>query len=59
MNARAMIEAAIAAAASRLADKQTRAADLGEDIRKEQANIADLQAALATLPAPTEQEPSE
>ncbi len=59
MNARTMIEAAITAATDRLATKQTAAADLAEDIRREQATIADLQTALETLPAPTEQEPTE
>ncbi|WP_157480197.1 hypothetical protein [Leifsonia sp. Root227] len=55
MNARAMIEAAIAAAVARLSDKQTAAADLAEDIRKEQATIADLDAALSALPEAPDQ----
>lgn len=59
MSARNMIEAAIAAATSRLAAQQTAAADLTESIRKEQATIADLQTALGTLPETTEQEPTE
>jgi hypothetical protein len=59
MNARATIAAAIAESTTRLTAAQLAAADLAESIRKEQANLADLQAAYATLPEPTEQEPTE
>lgn len=49
MNARTMLDSAIAAAEARIAEKQAQLADLAADVAADQENLTDLRTARDTL----------